>query len=304
MSGPAPGARGGTPAEARAGRWFVAPALGVLTLFFLLPSVAALLLSVTDFDLYALADLDNLRFVGFDNYRHLLQEPRFWRALANTLVFAFVGGAATIAVALGGALALHSQLVKVPGLLRTAFFAPVIMTLVALAVVWRYLFQPRFGLLNQGLDWLGLPQVDFLGDPRFALASLILMAVWKNFGFPLVLFVAALRNVPVSLHEAAALDGAGPWQRFRHITLPELRPALAFVTTLTLVGYLQVFAEPFVMTREGGPAGATETVVLLMFKEGFRFWRMGYGAALAFVLFVIVLALTRLPRWLRLEGER
>ena len=264
------------------------------------PALIQAVLSLTDFDLYALADTANVRFIGVDNYLRLLRDPLFWTALANTFVFALVGGALTLGLALAVALGLNSPLTRFAGWLRTAYFAPVVTTLVAVAVVWRYLYQPRYGLLNRGLTFFGLPEVDWLGDPRWALPALILLAVWKNFGYSTILFVAGLRSIPASLYEAAELDGAGAWARWRHITLPLLRPTIFFTATITLIGYLQFFAEPYVMTRGGGPVNRTLSVALLMFKQGFRWWNMGYASAVAFVLFAVVLAATLLQaRWLK-----
>jgi multiple sugar transport system permease protein len=164
-------------------------------------------------------------------------------------------------------------------------------TLVAVAVVWRYLYHPRFGLLNYGLGWFGIGPVDWLGDPRWAMPAIILLAVWKNFGYNMVVFVAGLQSIPEELHEAAELDGANAVQRFRHVTLPLLGPTFLFVTVITMIGYLQLFAEPYVMTQ-GGPLQATTSVVLLMYEQGFRWWNMGYAAAIAFMLFLVIFAVT------------
>jgi multiple sugar transport system permease protein len=293
---------GSSPAESRAAKVFLAPALIILGVFFLLPAASAFLLSLTDFDLYAIADWRNLRFVGLANYGRLLADPLFWKSLRITIVFALVGGSLTLAVALAAALAVNSRLAKAQRLLRTIFFAPVVTTLVGAAVVWRYLYQPRYGLVNAVLGVFGVPAIDWLGDTRFALLALIILSIWKNFGYAMILFIAGLRNVPESYYEAAALDGAGAWQQFRHITLPMLRPTFFFVATLTAIGYLQFFTEPSVMTRDGGPLNATLSVALLMFKQGFRWWNMGYAAAIAFVLFLVILAATLLQRRL-LAGE-
>jgi len=305
---PAGGARGaaarrGVPAEARAALWLLAPGRAVIGVFFLLPAAAALLLSLTDFDIYALADLGNLRFVGLGNYRRLLADPIFWTALRNTFYFAFVGGPLSVLVSLVAALLLDSRLARWRGLFRTVFFAPVVTTLVAVAVVWRYLYHPRFGLLNRVLGWVGLPAIDWLGDPRWAMPAIILLAVWKNFGYNMIVFLAGLQNIPVTLYEAARIDGAGWWRQLRHITLPMLAPTFLFVGVITMIGYFQLFTEPYVLTRgEGGPLNSTLSVVLLMYKQGFRFWNMGYAAALAFVLFLVILAVTALQLLLRRRG--
>lgn len=278
---------------------FLSPALLLIVVFFFLPVLAALLLSFTDFDIYALGDLNRLRFVGFANYLQLLQSPLFWTALGNTFYFVVVGGPLSVAVSLGAALLVNSRLTRFPGLFRTAFFLPVVTTLVAVAMVWRYLYHPRYGLLNYGLSWLGLEPIDWLGDPAWAMPAIILMAVWKNFGFNMIIFIAGLQNIPPPLYEAARIDGASAWRQFRYITLPLLGPTFLFVALMTMIGYFQVFAEPYVMTQ-GGPANRTVSVVLLMYEEGFRWWNIGYASAAAFVLFALILAVTLLQlKWRR-----
>jgi multiple sugar transport system permease protein len=276
--------------------WFLAPALALLVLFFFLPVMAGLLLSLSDFDLYALADTRNTRFIGLDNYRHLLQNPLFWTALKNTLYFVAVGGPLSLLASLGTALLVNHPLARCKPCFRSLLFLPVVTTLVAMAVVWRYLYHARYGFLNYVLGWFGIAPIDWLGDPQWAMPAIIGLAVWKNFGFNMIIFVAGLQSVPSRLYEAAALDGAGGWQQFRHITLPMLAPTFTFVAVVTLIGYFQLFGEPYVMTR-GGPGNATLSVVLLMFQEGFRWWNMGYAAAVALALFAIILA----GSWLQLR---
>jgi multiple sugar transport system permease protein len=284
--------RAGASAEnVAAGYVFLAPALIVIGVFFLLPVLAALILSLTDFDIYAVADAGNARFVGLANYVRLLQTHDFWIALRNTLYFALVGGPLTIATALAAALLLNNKLVRFRSFFRTVFFAPFVTTLVAVAIVWRYLYHPQYGLLNYVLGWFGVHPIDWLGDPVWAMPAIILMAVWKNFGYNMLIFIAGLQAIPDDLYEAAHLDGAGAWQRFRHVTLPMLGPTLVFVAVITMIGYFQLFAEPYVMTR-GGPLRSTTSLVLLMYEEGFRWWRMGYAAALAFALFLVIMAAT------------
>ena len=279
--------------------WFLTPALAVIAAFFFVPVVASVLLSVTDFDIYAVASFANLRFIGYDNYAHLLRDPLFWVALKNTAYFVFIAGPLSIGVSLAAAVLLSAKLVRFKAVFRTIFFLPVITTLVAVAVVWRYVYHPRFGLLNYGVSFVGIGPIDWLGDPAWAMPAIILLAVWKNFGFNMVIFVAGLQSIPGRLYEVASLDGAGTRRQFWHVTLPMLAPTFAFVTIITLIGYFQLFAEPYVMTQ-GGPGQSTLSVVLLMYQEGFRWWNMGYAAAVAFVLFVIILALTLVS--LRLRG--
>lgn len=280
--------------EARAGWAFVAPALALIGVFFFLPVLAGLLLSLTDFDIYAIGDPSTVRFVGLRNYARLLSDAVFWRALGNTFVYVLVGGPLSVALSLGAALLLNARLVRFKGLFRTIYFAPVVTTLVAVAVVWRYLYHPRVGLLNLALGAIGVSPVDWLGDPRWAIPAIIVMAAWKNFGYNMIILLAGLQTIPESLYEAARLDGAGWWRQLVSVTLPMLRPTALFVGLMTMIGYFQIFAEPYVMTGGGGPLNATLTVVMLMYKEGFRWWNMGTAAAVAFVLFVIVFAATSL----------
>lgn len=280
-----------------------APALAAIGVFFFLPAIASLFLSFTDFDIYALADAANLRFVGVSNYARLLAEPRFWTALWNTLYFVFIGGPLSVAVSLAAALLINAHVVRFKGFFRTVLFLPVVTTLVAVAVVWRYLYHPRYGLLNRGLALFGIDPIDWLGDPQWAMPAIILMAVWKNFGFNMVIFLAGLQSVPERLYEAARLDGAGPWRQFTGVTLPMLQPTFLFVAVITMIGYCQLFAEPYVMTQ-GGPGDSTLSLVLLMYEEGFRWWNLGYAAALAFSLFCLILILTSVqPRLRRADVE-
>jgi multiple sugar transport system permease protein len=299
-----PGRRLRPPGEDNRAAWvFLAPALVLIGVFFFLPVAAALALSFTDFDIYAIGDAANARFVGLRNYGQLLETPLFWQALRNTFYFALVGGPLSIAVSLAAALLLNARLVRFKGFFRTVYFAPFVTTLVAVAIVWRYLYHTRYGLLNYALGWVGIGPVDWLGDPRWAMPAIILMAVWKNFGYNMLIFIAGLQAIPEELYEAARIDGATAMQRFRHVTIPQLGPTLLFVGVITMIGYFQLFVEPYVMTQ-GGPLRSTTSVVLLMYEEGFRWWRMGFAAAVAFVLFVIILAATLLQLRLQRGEER
>ena len=279
-----------------AGWMFAAPALTVIGLFFGLPVIAALALSLTDFDIYALADLNNLRFVGLGNYVGLLQNPLFWKSLGNTLYFVVVGVPLSVAMSLGAALLLHSKAGRFKPFFRTAFFAPVVTTVVAVAVIWRYLFHTKYGLVNWGLSSIGIDAIDWLGDPHWAMPTIILFAVWKNFGYNMIIFLAGLQSIPEDLYEAARIDGAGTWKQFRHVTLPLLGPVLLLVSILTMAGYFQLFAEPYVMTQ-GGPLESTKSVLYLMYEEGFKWWNLGNASAVAFLLFVLMVATTSGLLW-------
>ncbi len=283
----------------RAAWWFVAPALLVIAVFFFLPIVAAFLISLTDFDIYALADLGNLRFVGLGNYLKLLQTPMFWQALGNTLYFVVAGVPLSIAASLGAALLLHSRLARFKPFFRTALFAPVVTTLVAVAVIWRYMFNTRYGLLNYALGGLGIDPIDWLGDPHWAMPAIIVFAVWKNFGYNMIIFLAGLQSIPEELYEAARIDGASVWRQFASVTLPMLSPVVILVGILTIAGYFQLFAEPYVMTQ-GGPLQSTVSVLYFMYEEGFKWWNLGSASAVAFVLFLLIFAVTAL----QLRGKR
>jgi multiple sugar transport system permease protein len=273
--------------------WFVAPALLVIGVFFVLPVVAALVMSLTDFDIYALADLGNLRFVGLRNYFRLLQTPLFWQALGNTLYFVAIGVPLSIGASLAAALLLNSPVARFKPFFRTALFAPVVTTLVAVAVIWRYLFNTRYGLLNYALGGLGIDPIDWLGNPHWAMPSIIVFATWKNFGYNMIILLAGLQSIPQDLYEAARIDGASTWRQFLSITLPLLTPVLLLVSILTIAGYFQLFAEPYVMTQ-GGPLQSTVSVLYFMYEEGFKWWNLGSASAVAFLLFLIIFGVTML----------
>lgn len=277
--------------QERAAWAFSLPVLLVILLVFVLPTVLALALSVTDFSIYAVADWANLRFIGLRNFTDLLSTPLFWRALGNTAVFAALGVPMAIGASLGAALLLHDATVRWKPLWRVLLFAPYVTGVVATAIVWRYLLNTRFGLINYALDAIGVAPVDWLGNPRTSIPAILLFVTWKVFGYNMVVFTAALAAVPQDLMEAARLDGAGAWRRFRHVTLPAIGPTLLLASVMSVAGFLQIFAEPYVMTL-GGPAQSTTTVLYFMFEEGFKWWNLGQASAVAFVLFLLILALT------------
>lgn len=273
------------------GYLFTAPAIIAILVFFFGPALAALILSFTDFDIYALADINNLRFVGLRNYLDLLQTPLFWKALSNTMFFVLVGGPLSMAASLGAALLLNSQKTRFKNFFRTIFFAPVVTTLVATAVVFKYLLHTKYGYLNYGLSQLGINPIDWLGDPKWAMPAIVIFAIWKNFGYNMVIFIAALQNVSQDLFDAAKIDGANKFQAFMNVTMPALGPAILMVSIMTMTGFFQLFAEPYVMTQ-GGPAEQTVTVLYMMYEQGFKWWNLGQASAVAFVLFVFMLLMT------------
>ena len=275
----------------RAGLTFVAPVLVGTVLVLVVPTVLGLLLSLTDFDIYAIADIHWLRFVGVGNYLDLVRQPLFWRATINTLLFAGFGVPAAIGVSLVAALLVHSRLVRWKPVWRLMFFAPYVTTLVATALVWRYVLDTRSGLLNYWLSLVGVAPVGWLDDPRTSIPAILLFIVWKAFGYNMLVFMAALSTVSTDLEEAARLDGAGVWARFRHVTLPAIGPALLLAAVISVANFLQVFTEPYVMTH-GGPAESTVTILYFMFEQGFTWWNLGTASAVAAILFAAILAVT------------
>ena len=271
----------------RAAYFFLAPALSAIFIFFFIPVIAASIISLTDFDIYALGDYSTVRFVGLSNYIELFDDPLFWTALKNTFYFVIAASPLSIAVSLGAAILLNSKLIKLKGIFRLSYFIPVVTTLVAVAIVWRFIYHPRFGIMNYFLSWFDINPVDWLGDPVWAMPAIILMSVWKNFGYNMIIFIAGLQNIPEDLYEAANMEGANGFQKFKSITLPMLAPTTLFVSIITMIGFFQLFAEPYIMTQ-GGPLNSTLSIVQYMYQEGFRWWNMGYSASIAFVLFFII----------------
>ena len=288
----------------RAAWGFVAPALIAIAVFFVIPVVSALLLSLTDFDIYALADLKNLRFVGLQNYERLLTNPLFWGAMKNTVWFSVLGVPLAIGASLAAAVILNARTVKWRPLWRVMFFAPYVTTLVATAVLWNYLLHTRYGVINWLITSVGLPAVDWLGQPSTSIPAILMFVVWKIFGYNMLIFLAVLQTVPDDLYEAARIDGAGPWKSFRHVTLPAIAPTLLLVSIISIAGFFQLFAEPYVMTQ-GGPAQSTVTVLYFMYEEGFKWWNLGSASAVAFILFLCIFAVTLLQLWAsrRLGGD-
>ena len=265
--------------------FFLGPSLLGLTVFTVLPILASAGLTLFEWDL-----LTPLRFVGIGNFARLAADQNLWAALGHTLQF-IVGYIPTVSVlALAVAIALNR-----PGrsvlFFRTAFFLPVVSAWVAVALIWKWLLNPRFGLLNYLLGLVGIPGPAWLFDPNWAMPAVILTSVWKDIGFVMVMFLAGLQNIPSEYYEAASLDGASGWQRFLYITLPLLSPTTFFVLVISLINSFQVFDQVWIMTG-GGPAGATSVLVEQIVKHAFSYSRLGYAATIAWALFVLVFSAT------------
>ena len=288
----------------RAAWGFIAPALIAIAIFFAIPVISALFLSLTDFDIYALADLKNLRFVGLQNYERLLTNPLFWQAMKNTVWFSVLGVPLAIGASLFAAVVLNARAVKWRPIWRVVFFAPFVTTLVATAVLWNYLLHTKYGVINWILTSIGLPAVDWLGNPATSIPAILMFVVWKTFGYNMLIFLAVLQTVPDDLYEAARIDGAGPLKQFQHVTLPAIAPTLLLVSIISIAGFFQLFAEPYVLTQ-GGPAQSTVTVLYFMYEEGFKWWNLGSASAVAFILFLCIFAVTMVQLWVarKLGGD-
>jgi multiple sugar transport system permease protein len=265
--------------------FFVLPGLGGLLLFVVGPILASLVLTVYEWDL-----LTSPRYVGLANFRRLVEDDQFWAALRHTLAFIAGYVPLVMGLALAVALALNARLRGVAAL-RTAFFLPVVSSWVAVALLWSWLFNPRYGLVNHLLGLAGVAGPGWLFDRTWAMPAIILTSVWKDLGFVMVIFLAGLQAIPADYHEAAALDGAGDFERLRSITLPLLAPTTFFVAVISIINSFQVFDQVWVMT-EGGPAGATSVLVERVVKHAFSYGEMGYAATISWVLFALVFAVT------------
>jgi len=266
---------------------FAAPFVILFGIFLMLPIVASFVLSFTDFGLRDLRNPIGTNFIGLQNYLDLFSDSTFWTSLFNTFYFVIVGVPVTLALGLLIANALNRGVQKFKTVFRVGYYLPVITSIVAIAVVWRFLLNPDYGLVNMLLGAVGIDGPSWLADPVLAMPSIIAMAVWRNLGFAMVVFLAGMQAIPASLYEAASIDGAGRWQAFRHVTIPLLRPTILFMTVITTIGYLNLFEEPFVMTG-GGPLDKTLSVTMYMYQQGFEFFHSGYASAVAYVLFLIV----------------
>ncbi|WP_083282861.1 carbohydrate ABC transporter permease [Humibacillus sp. DSM 29435] len=295
------------PAGSRAGRrearaaWILAVPFCVLFLTFTAwPVVQSLFMSFTDTKARDLRNPFNVNIIGLDNFTKALGDPVFRKAALNTAYFVVIGMPLTLALALAAAVALDKGITRFRSVFRLGFYIPVITSIVAVAVVWRFLLQDPGGLINTALGWVGISGPNWLGDPSSSMPALIMMASWRNFGTGMIIFLAGLQGVPQSLHEAAAIDGAGVWQRFRHVTLPLLRPTLLFVSVTTAIGYLQFFEEPFVMTQ-GGPLNSTVSVSMYTYNQ-FGFGNYGLASAMSYLIFFVIAIVTAIQ--FRLLRER
>jgi ABC-type sugar transport system permease subunit len=271
-----------------AGLLFLSPTLVVFSVFILFPVFFSFFLSFHVWNMFS----DEHTFVGLDNYARVLTNPEFWSVLSNTVMYTLGTIPLNMSLALLVAALLNKRIAG-KRWLRTAFFAPVVMSSVAAAVIWRWVYEPNFGLLNWFLGLFGVPAINWLNDPSAAMFALIVMGVWKTFGVNMVLFSAGLQGIPDHYYEAASIDGAGAWHKFWNITLPLLSPTTFFILVMSVIGSFQVFDTVYVLTS-GGPLGSTKVLVFYLYEQAFKFFEMGYASAVAYLLFAIIFTLTLL----------
>ena len=273
------------------------PSLIGMFVFLMLPVASSFVLSFSSWDL-----IGGIEWIGLDNYWKALADPAVLGALRNTVTFILGYLPATVGIALGLALLLNRR-IRGRLVFRAIYFVPVVTSWVAVSLIWKWLLNPQYGLINVALGWFGLKGPGWLFDPQWAMTGVILTSIWKDIGFVTVIYLAGLQDIPEHLYEAASLDGATPWQRFRHITLPMLMPTTFFVTTISLISSFQVFDQVWVMTQ-GGPAGATSVMVELIYKNAFSYYQMGYASAISWVLFALIFAVTIAQNLLQKKLDR
>jgi multiple sugar transport system permease protein len=274
--------------------FFILPSLAGLIVFMIIPMLASLALTFSSWDPLLPT---RFTFIGWSNYQHLLQDKTFFTALINTLKFILGYIPLVLSIGLGVAILLNQRL---RGLVffRGAFFIPVVSAWVAVALLWTWIFNPRYGILNYLLGVIGVSGPAWLFDPNWAMPAIIITSVWKDIGFISILFLTGLQNIPDDYYEAAAIDGAGALKKFFHITLPLLSPTTFFALTISLINSFQVFDQVWIMTQ-GGPAGSTTVLVQQIVNHAFNYGRMGYAATISWVLFLLVFLTTVLQTRLR-----
>lgn len=270
---------------------FTAPAMLLLLTFGVFPILVATFVSFTNLDISGLADRSNIKFIGFANYSKLFSDPDFWQALRNTGIFALIGIPSVVLLSLGVALLLNRSSSTYFRALRSFYFVPAITAIVAISLVWGYLYNTQFGFLNWLLSLVHIKPILWLSNPILAKFSVALVAVWRGTGLNIIIFLAALQAVPKEYLEAASIDGANEWIKTVRITIPLLRFAIFFVSVTTAIAWLQFFDEAYVLTS-GGPLGATTSMSLFIFNQGFQLSQFGYASAGSIILFVIIAFIT------------
>lgn len=270
---------------------FVAPFVVLVLVFFIGPLIASFLLSFKEYSLLDPVSMIDAKWVGIDNYINAFKDPTFLKALTNTAEYSL--GVVPIQLVIALFLAIVADgAVKGKAFFRTAYYIPTVTSTVAVSVMFLFLFKTD-GLFNKFLGLFGLPAINFFNNPKTALPSIMAMAIWSSVGLYMVIFMAGLQDIPADLYESASIDGASRAKCFFHITLPLLKPTVFFNFVVSLIGTFQVFDQSYVVSGgNGGPVDSTMTVVLYIYRQGIREFKMGYACALAFILFVIIFILT------------
>lgn len=265
--------------------WFILPSFILYTLFVIYPTLNSFNLSFTNWDGVS----SDIHYIGLDNFKEMFHSSRFYNALKNTLIMSISLVILENAVAIILAM-LVDQVRWFKNFFRSIFYFPVLLSGIVMGFVWAIIFNYNFGVISQLLDKLGMGdlKIDWLGNPNIALIAIVITTVWKGSGYYMIIYLAGLQGIPAELHEAAAIDGAGRWQQFRHITFPLLAGAMTVSVMLSMIGALKIFDQIAAMT-DGGPGFATETLTYIVYKVGFGELRQGYGTALSLVLFVLIL---------------
>jgi multiple sugar transport system permease protein len=269
--------------------------------FGVLPIVVAVFVSLTDLDIGGLGDWSTVRFIGLENYQTLFADPDFWVSLGNTAFFVVIGVPTIVVLSLLIALGLDHAQSRYFRALRSFYFLPAITAIVAISLIWGYLYNSQFGLLNYLLGLVGLGPVPWLSDPFVSKLSVAIVAIWRATGLNIIIFLAALQGIPKVYREAAAIDGASEWRTTRSIVIPLLSFAILFVSITTLIGWMQFFDEPFVLQK--WPANATTSASLYIYFEGFRFNEFGFASAASVILFALILVVTFVQLRIRRIGD-
>ncbi|TYB97333.1 MAG: sugar ABC transporter permease [Kosmotoga sp.] len=270
---------------------FIGPSLVLMFIFLIIPIFVSFFLSFTNFDAFAMYNWSKADFIGFGNFKELLQDELFWKALFNTFYCLIVAMPVTIILALGSAILLNREQTYFKNFFKVSYYLTFITNTVAIAIVWRWILNSQYGIMNWLLGLIGIEGPNWLGDPLWAMPSVIMLVVWRAIGYNMILFLAGLQNIPEYLYEVAELDGASKWQKFFHVTLPMLRPTMLFVSVMMVIGYLQLFQEPYMLTQ-GGPLNSTLSIVLYLYRQGFLYFNLGYASTIAVVLFLIIMGMT------------